>query len=306
MGKSWSVSKPCYVHFNLIPPTKVDPINVSTFIEPITMTIPPTFTGDDEVYVWASAPTFTPTVTSSKVMASARTSAAVTCNCPVSSDTRVPRIFPANSVPIGFALIRGGKFAPIADDILGRQQVFVGPGAEMALRIDQGGYWFEVAPASQAAATQMAAAKALQVESARTEATIRMLAEMKPADEEIQEAKNLAKQALETSQNALYGRQNIDSQIEHLSMQAMEQVNQVRFGLEQDLEMKANQIRMIQLETNGFGLPENRVEVPAKAGECQMPHWALDSKYVYRCVATKDATGKEKSVWVRLQYSQKW
>ena len=94
IGLNWSTQKPCYMHFNLTPPTQVDPVSITSFFEPFTISIKPGFVGDDTVYLFAVAPTFVPAVANSKIGARVKSSAAVTCGgcgAGVVVDTRIPR-----------------------------------------------------------------------------------------------------------------------------------------------------------------------------------------------------------------------
>jgi hypothetical protein len=152
IGANWSLERPCYFRFNLTPPASVDPTSVSSFTAPIILTIINNMTEDDEVYIYAAAPLFNPAIPS-RIGVRVRNRDrffCLNCGAGIEIDPRTPRLFPASSVPIGFALVRAGKFTPNADEI--RQQFFIGPGAEMIVHQDQGGFWFEVGPA----ATQLA------------------------------------------------------------------------------------------------------------------------------------------------------
>lgn len=296
VGQRWSTATPCYVHFNLTPPAQVDPVSVSSFVESFNITIPATFTGDDEAYIYALAPTFNP-IAPAKIGVRVKTAGAVECGAcaaGVNVDTRVPRMFPANAVPIGFAVIRGGKFLPQPDEIVTRQQVFIGPGAEMSIRADQGGYWFEVSAVQAAQAT--AALRTMQLETAKVTAeTARVNAMAKS----IEAAPTVEQRvtALETYFMQVQGKlpkgKADAQQLQSAYDDAVARVSMQVEGLVNDMQAKSSRMDY------ELSADMKLVTAPKTAQDsCTFREWAKDAKYIYRCLP--DGT------WTRYRYDSGW
>lgn len=308
IGRNWSAATPCYIHFNITPPASVDPISVSSQIEPITLTIKAGFTGDDEAYIYALAPTFSP-VASSKIAVRTKNLSAVSCGgCSggVLQDTRTPRTFPPNSVPIGFAVIRGGKFLPKADELLSRQQVYIGPGAEMALRADQGGYWFEVSAATQTAANL--ALSAARMETARNETLTRMLQAAPPAEAKV---KSLDERLTALESYYMELQQRVPPSAREAAMARsswQEELDSMRASAQMEVERVNGEARDLLGKIHSEMLTDFMREVP-KTPEtpCYDPReWALDEKYLYRCLDLPNATHTMERQWVRMERDRKW
>lgn len=316
LGTNWSPARPCYVHFNITPPAQVDPVSVTSFVEPVTINVSPTFTGDDEVYIYALAPTFNPTV-QAKLRVSVRNSVAVTCaGCSggVLADTRQVRTFPPNSVPVGFIQIRGGLLAPKPDIILDQHQVYIGPGAEMALRVDQGGFWFEVGTptATLAALTQRTA----DLENARAATQIRAMLTKPTEPERIQqlegELSSLQAQLAEVTARVPPTKEDT----ERLRFEFVDAAENIRMNVTNQIEHVRDQVESAAYAIYAELDRVDRVDVPASPdAPCSHPkQWAMDSKYIYRCTtpslpAPNRPGPKAQAMsggWVRMPYDRKW
>ena len=313
IGGNWSPGRPCYVHFNITPPAQVDPVSVASFVEPVTINVGAAFTGDDEVYIYALAPTFNPTV-QAKLRVSVRTAGAVTCpSCSggAVTDTRAVRTFPPNSVPIGFIQIRGGLLAPRPDILLDQYQVFIGPGTEMTVRMDQGGYWFEAgAPTATLAA---AVNRAVELENARAATQIRSMLSRPTPEQQVQQLEdqlaNLQTQFAEmiarvppTRDETDRLRQEFGETAEHIRMSVTSQIEHVREQVESAAYALYSELDKV-----------DRVNVPASPdAPCAHPkQWAMDQKYIYRCTtpslpANRAGEAPRSGGWVRMTYDRKW
>lgn len=319
LGTNWSPGRPCYVHFNITPPAQVDPVSVTSFVEPVTISVSPTFTGDDEAYIYALAPTFNPVVPA-KLRVSVRSPNSVTCpSCSggVVTDPRQVRTFPPNSVPIGFIVIRGGLMSPKPDILLDQHQVYIGPGAEMVLRVDQGGYWFEVGTptATLAAMTQRTA----DLENARAATQIRSMLSRPTEAEHVQQLEGqiseLRAQLAEMSARVPPTKEETD----RLRFEFMDAAESIRMNMTSQVEHIREQV-----ETAAYGLYSeldkvDRVDVPSDPdAPCDHPKkWAMDDKYIYRCTTPSlppintprmeiQAGQARSGGWVRMPYDRKW
>lgn len=303
VGKNWANGRPCYIHFNLVPPTKVDPMSVSSFVEPFYVRIKAGFVGDEDVYLYAVAPTFTPAA-NAKIAARVKSLASIECGgCTggIQQDARMPRMFPPSTVPIGFLAIRGGKFLPKPDELLSRQQVFIGPGAEMSVIPDQGGYWFQVSPAAAAQAQVTAAANALKAQQALLVA--RTTAMTPPPAQELQAVKQQV-QSLQSEVSRINEIVPPDAEVMRIRIRdfematdsAQERLSNAMEGVRQEADQRIGQLLFSASE---------RVPVPSSPGEtCAVHSWAQDEKFLYRCLPALQAAAP--SSWVRMPYDRKW
>lgn len=316
VGSRWSITTPCYVHFNITPPAQVDPVSVMSFVEAFQVTIKPGFTGDDEVYLFAMEPGFAPPVPA-KIGVRVRNVNAVTCGgcgAGVTQDSRLPRMFPARSVPIGFVEIRGGKFRPKPDELLSRQQVYIGPGVEMAMRADQGGYWFEVSAAQAQIATMAQRTAELQGVTAAAAAK-QIWARPVPTEQVATLEKRITE--MERSYMELHGRVPPTAQQTQLMLTEFEQAREEirgRLGMVyEDLHMQTRGMQqqlMQELDQTMY------VQPPATPTEvCVHPrNWSRDTKYLYRCLAAApyNQAGAQPEpplngvYWLRIQIDTKW
>jgi len=304
IGLNWSNTRPCYMHFNLTPPVGVDPVSITSFVEPFTISIKPGFVGDDDVYLFAVAPTFTPAVANSKIGIRVKSSLAVTCGscgAGVVVDTRIPRMFPASTVPIGFAAIRGGKFLPKPDELLARQQIYIGPGAEMTVIPDQGGYVFQLNPAAVATQRAVDAANALKTTAAL--AVTRSMAMTPVPDKELQVVKATVNQ-LAVELRDVQTRVPPDSgQVQALMQRFEEAGMNAQQGASSIIE--ASRMSVEEATARMLYSASERVSVPTSSDEsCATHQWAQDGKYLYRCIPALQ--GQAPGSWVRYVYNGKF
>jgi len=315
VGQSWSVNSPCFVHFNLVPPVPVDPISVSVFTTPFTITIPAGSVVDDDVYLYALAPTFTPQTANAKIGIRIGKTGSVTCDgctAGVNLDNRIPRMFPASSVPIGMIPIRSGKFSSMVDDIISRKQVFIGPGAEMQIVPDQGGYWFNLKPAS----TQLAllAQRQADLQAATTSATLKQIyATPMPLQKVAQLERKMA--TLEGNQTALQSRVPATLSDTQVMWRSFEESREMMAGqlqsMTQEAMMATEQVRNMGLE--GLNKANERTVPLTPQTVCDGPmDWAMDTTHLYRCVVTTSLPGQPTPFppggiyWLRFPYDRKW
>jgi len=175
IGPNWSDARPCYAHFNLSPPAGVDPVNVSSFRAPVRIVLSPSAGSSlaDELYIHLSAPSWTGgTMTRpQRVFVTATQPGAISCSgCVVETASAGQRMFPAFAMPVGMAVVQGGRFHPVLDSIIDTKQLYIGANLGIAVRRDGPGLWIELSSV-QAQAAQAA----LQLEAARSSATAAML-----------------------------------------------------------------------------------------------------------------------------------
>lgn len=182
IGPNWTDARPCYAHFNLIPPQGVDPINVSSFRAPARLELSAAAGEDlqDELYIYLSAPAFNgPTMTRpQRIIVVATQPGAITCTgCIIETAAPGQRIFPAFAMPVGMAAIVNGRFHPVLDSILDSKQLYIGADLGVRVRRDGPGLWIELS-------TTMA--ELPRIEAARTRATVSMLESMPPSRRMVQ------------------------------------------------------------------------------------------------------------------------
>lgn len=304
LGKNWTAAKPCYLHFNLTPPTKVDPVSIASFSEPITIQVKAGFTGDDDVYVYAIAPTFAPNAQNSKIQLRVKSLASTACGqCTggVLAENNATRMFPPNTLPIGMIAIRGGKFVPKADDILSHMQTYIGPGASMSVRYDQGGYWFQVDPTAAQQAQVTAAANALKATQALA---VAKATAMRPVPEAEMQQLQTKMTVVEGQLNEIQQSIPPDAAARQMYMRNWEeQIN----GAQEAAFRVAEEARM-RVEGEIGKILFNaitRVEPPANPSmNCETHSWAQDAKYIYRCLPALQPQAP--GYWVRMPYDTKW
>lgn len=303
IGKNWSASRPCYLHFNLTPPIKVDPVNVSSFSEPVLIQIKAGFVLDEDVYVYAIAPTFVP-MANAKIQLRVRNMGSVTCGqCTggVTMETAAVRLFPSNTLPIGMIAIRGGKFTPKADDILSHMQTYIGPGASMSVKYDQGGYWFQVDPTTAQLAHVTQAANALKATQALAVARATVMTPI--SDSQVRALQTGMKHLLtEVAQI----RQELPPTPE-ARQRMMQEYEDARTGAHEMLSHMREEVRARAEQEIGMLMYNAalRVEPPASPNkDCGAHSWAQDDKYLYRCIPALQTQAP--ASWVRYSYDRKW
>lgn len=158
IGKNWSAATPCYLHMDLV--QTVDPLNVTKLTAPVTVHLSPAFTVDDALNIWINGPSQTSTEPASIQFSLKQDFAApsITCDsststsCNLAVDTQTPRVFPPNSLAVGFVPINAGSFHPKPQSILGSHQVYIAGATPMQIVPFQNGYLFQVNGQAQAAA----------------------------------------------------------------------------------------------------------------------------------------------------------
>lgn len=153
VGSNWTKDKPCHVNFNI--QDKVDPISVQTFDSPMTVSITDEFTGNDQIYVWVSQPN--PLINSGKsvITITTKNPNIMICNgnttCSTTTQTSIPRMFPANTSPVGTFDVFSGRLAVKPNNIMdGMRQITVGPSAGMTVALTDGVMFLQVDPAIHA------------------------------------------------------------------------------------------------------------------------------------------------------------
>lgn len=320
VGEKWTDANPCYIHYSIIPPGGVDPLSISKFTAPLYVDLNPNFTGDDELYIWATEPKFTPTPTPSKLYVGVKDVNALQCpTCLVVAQTTTPRVFPAGVVPVGFVQIIQGKLHPKANDVLDGHQIHIA-GAPMVVHMRENGYFFEINPA-----TVQAQAQQRQLEQSRTQMevarnnAIQSLAKAEPIP--MQLVKRLTEQVnqmqkrnfelqMELNKLKVPHQQEIISTRRELNelrgdvQQFRGQFGESRIAMDHIHDMISSQIEM---QTQSFEqrlrdrMDTSFAKVPVPESPsvpCGVGQWARSSTYHYQCVLSDTANGTE---WIRYR-----
>jgi hypothetical protein len=149
IGKNWSEITPCYVHFNIVPPGSLDPIHIAKFTSPIIINLNTT-TLSDQILIWFSAPTWTIPIIPVKLQIGITKIGLITNPAIIIQSPITLRIFPAQTVPLGFLDVANGILAPTTHAILNKHQIYVG-NMPMVIRPFQGSYLFELNSTTQMA-----------------------------------------------------------------------------------------------------------------------------------------------------------
>lgn len=305
VGPKWTSDDPCYIHYSIIPPGSVDPLSVSKFIAPQIIDINPAFTGDDEIYIWATEPKFVP-VTPSKIYVGVKDVNSLQCpTCLIVAQTALPRVFPAGVVPIGFVQITQGKLHPKVNDVLDSHQIHIA-GAPMVVHKRENGYFFEINPATVQAQDQQRQLEQSrnQMELARNQAVERVMkAEpvpmtlVKRLTEQVQQLqrRNLEMQSelinlrVPNKQEVISTRRELSelqghvnqfrSQFSDTNMYMM----QARDSISQNVEMQAHHLMQeMQRRLDNYG---SRVPVPSSPSDpCAPGVWSRNVTHHYQCV----------------------
>ncbi len=164
IGAQWTAAAPCYAHFNLAPPATVDPISVSKFAAPATVTLTPGAWQDD-LYIYLQAPAFNGSSITrpQRIVVQTTQPSRVQCdNCIVETAAPGTRIFPAFAMPVGLARVEAGEIHPDLDPIINSHQLYIGADLGIAVRRDGPGMWIELSRTAAIAQAQTTAAQLAQ------------------------------------------------------------------------------------------------------------------------------------------------
>lgn len=332
VGPKWTASDPCYIHFGIVPPGSVDPLSISKFTSPLVVDINPAFVGDDEVYVWATEPKFSP-VTPSKLYIGVKDASSITCPaCLVVAQPTTPRVFPAGVVPIGFFQIVQGKLHPKANDILDGHQIHIAT-MPMSVKKFENGYLFELTPATVVAANAQKNLEATQAQlaSAKVQKEIQAVQNQKNlefAQANAERSKVALSQAKMDNEARLarsepapiamlreMDRRVNETQILFMQMQGQmpvskadvnerrkelneleQRISELHMRIGQQMEMAQDQAQSRMMAGN----PDmHRVSPPStKDSACSPPQWSVDDRFYYVCIVSDVSPSPR---WIRYQ-----
>lgn len=205
LGQNWSTGKPCFVHFNLAPPAKVDPIAMSSFTAGAE--IVSNGNQDDELYIYMRAPAWAGStmIRDKAIVVLARNPGAFTCTgCTLEAASAGIRIMPAFAVPVGVVQVFGGNIHPAVSDIISKHQIYIGMPEGVVFRADGAGTWLELLPEAQTIVAQRQSLQQAQ--------TAAMLAVLEPPPSKRQLA-SASQQAIEQLGRLDYIEQTLQTRI---------------------------------------------------------------------------------------------
>lgn len=259
IGPSWTAETPCYAHFNLTPPTTVDPISVSRFTAPARVTLTPGVWSDD-LYIYLQAPAFSGAAMTrpQRIIVQTSSPANVSCSmCIVESAGTGLRMFPAFSMPVGLARVEAGALHPALDPIINSHQLYIGADLGVQVRRDGAGVWIELSRTAALAQQQIMAAQlaAGSLEVARVRQAItaplpdKRLASLEMRIESLQEEYLQFEERMPMSRDDVEKTREVIRNAESVALQVIENTNNQISMLQDNAELRLREVTASIAET---------------------------------------------------------